>query len=240
MNVVIAEDEPLLQQRIARFVGEILGEQLDKLTVFLTLADAQDYLAQNETDVLLLDLNLQGQNGFDLLKMQLAKAFHTIVISAYADKAIEAFEYGVLDFIAKPCSKTRLQTALNRLTDNTLRSHYGCRYLSVKKSSAIELVTVSDIVYIQADGHYTQLFLKSSPQPVLHSKSIENIVTLLPEQFERVHRSYIVNMNFVKRLIIESGSRYFVQLQQDNLIPVGRTKFAVLKSRLEKVSSYLT
>ena len=233
MKVVIVEDEPLLQQRIVRFTRKILGDQLQYIVQFLNLAEAEDYLAQHEIDLLLLDLNLQGQNGFALLKSQLARAFHTIVISAYAEKAIEAFEYGVLDFIAKPLEEARLAKALARLTDNTLRSHYGCRYLSVKKLSAIELLEVANISYIQADGHYSQIHLISGDEVFLHSKSIEKIYDLLPEQFERIHRSYIANINQVKRLLVESGGRYIAQMPDESQIPVSRSKFQTLKMHLE-------
>lgn len=230
MRVVIVEDEPLLQQRIARFTRNILGEQLQHLAQFLSLAEAEDFLAQNEVDLLLLDLNLHGQNGFALLKSQLAKAFHTIVISAYGEKALEAFEYGVLDFIAKPLEEGRLAKALTRLTDNSLRSHYGCRYLSVKKLSAIELVEVANIAYVQADGHYSEIHLIDGDEVFLHSKSIERIQALLPEQFERIHRSYIANINKVQRLLVESGGRYFAELYKGIQLPVSRSKFQVLKA----------
>ena len=233
MRVVIVEDEPLLQQRIVRFTRNILGDQLDHVAQFLTLPEAEDYLAEHEVDVLLLDLNLQGQSGFDLLKSQLAKAFHTIVISAYAEKAIEAFDYGVLDFIEKPLEEHRLAKALARVTDNALRSHYGCRYLSVKKTSMIELIEVADIAWLKADGHYSEIHLTSKPDVYLHSKSIEKIQAILPEQFERIHRSYIVNINQVKRLLVESGGKYFAQLNNDMQLPISRTKFQSLKAQLE-------
>lgn len=233
MKVVIVEDEPLVQQRIARFTQAILADKLDKLSTFATLEDAEDYLAQAEVDVLLLDLNLQGQNGFDLLKHQVARAFHTIVISAYAEKAIDAFDYGVLDFIAKPFTQARLQKALERITDNTLRNHYGCRYLSVKKATGIDLVAIADIAYIQADGHYCQLTLKDVGAPLLHSKNIESIQALLPQQFERIHRSYLVNMNLVQRIIIESGSRYQAELKNGELLPISRGKFPDIKAKFD-------
>lgn len=237
MKVVIVEDEPLVMRRIVRFVNDIMADILTKLLQFQSLDDAEEYLAQSEVDLLLLDLNLQGQNGFELLKTQMAKGFHTIIISAYAEKAIEAFEYGVLDFIAKPCSKERLETALVKIVDNTQRSHYGCRFLSVKRANEIDLIPVTDITHIQADGHYTQLYLKSegtNPQLTrLHSKSIEKIAALLPQQFERVHRSYIVNMNYVSALVIEPGSRYFARLHNDLMVPIGRSKFTRIKGVLE-------
>lgn len=240
MNIVIVEDEPLLQQRIARFTQEILGDKCEKLNQFLTLEDAEDFLAQQEIDLLLLDLNLQGQNGFDLLKNQLAQSFHTIVISAYAEKALEAFEYGVLDFVAKPFAKQRLQKALQRVTEKVTTASYGCRYLSIKKTSGIELLLVSDISHIRADGHYSQIYFKqenpnSSQSPNLHSKNIEKIQDLLPQHFERVHRSYIVDMHYVKRLIIESGSRYHAELKDDTLVPIGRSRFGIIKTKLETV-----
>ncbi len=238
MKIIIVEDEPLVQQRIERFVRERLSreqsaQQSFKITCFDSLAEADDFLSQQEIDLLLLDLNLHGQNGFELLKKQLAQGFHTVVISAYAEKAVEAFEYGVLDFIPKPFTQERLNKALDKMQDNQLRSHYGCRFLSIKKLGAIELVPVADIQYIQADGHYSQLYLKQEKSPLLHSKSIENIFSLLPEQFERLHRSYIVNMNEVKRLTIETGSRYQAQLQDGTLIPISRSKFEIIRSKLD-------
>ncbi|MBQ4837150.1 MULTISPECIES: LytR/AlgR family response regulator transcription factor [Pseudoalteromonas] len=233
MRVVIVEDEPLLQQRIARFTRNILGQKLTHLGQFFTLSEAEDYLADNEVDLLLLDLNLQGQNGFSLLQNQLAKAFHTIVISAYADKAIEAFEFGVLDFIAKPLEEHRLAKALAKLTDNTLRSHYGCRYLSVKKRAAIELIEVANIAWLKADGHYSEIHLINGEEVYLHSKSIEKIQLLLPEQFERIHRSYVVNINQLARIQVESGGRYFAQLRDNTQLPIGRTKYLSIKSHID-------
>ena len=81
------------------------------------LDDAEEHLVENEVDVLLLDLNLQGHDGFELLKNQVAKAFHTVVISAYGEKALEAFDYGVLDFIEKPFEAERLLLLVERATE---------------------------------------------------------------------------------------------------------------------------
>lgn len=236
MRVVIVEDEPLLIIRIKRFVEAILGQDLTKVSTFNNLDDAEEHLVENEVDVLLLDLNLQGHDGFELLKNQVAKAFHTVVISAYGEKALEAFDYGVLDFIEKPCSQQRLEKAFRRITDNTLRTHYGCRYLSVKSNHELDLIAVNDVTHIQATGHYTHLFLKDANTPRLHSKSVEKIMAILPQQFERVHRSHIVNMNYVSSLTVEPGGRYAAKLINDALIPIGRTKYQTLKGRLENGS----
>jgi CheY-like chemotaxis protein len=115
MHIVTVEDEPLLAKRIMRLTHELLGEKLTKLKWFNNINDAEDYLADNPIDLLLLDLNINGRNGFDLLKMASTGGFQTIIITAYAEQAISAFEYGILDFVNKPFSKVRLQKALDRL-----------------------------------------------------------------------------------------------------------------------------
>jgi two-component system response regulator LytT len=244
MRIVIVEDEPLIQQRIKRLTLEILSEQQPKIICFSDIDDADDYLRENTIDLLLLDLNLMGRDGFELLKVNVAAAYHTIVISAYADKALTAFEFGVLDFIAKPFDRERLAKAFNRLLENSQKSYYGCRFLSVKKQGVIELIPVADIAFIQAEGHYSLLNLYSG-EPLLekdvasptylHSKNIEKIMMLLPTSFLRVHRSYIVNMNNVKRIIIKEGGRYTLQIDDDLELPVGRTKYKEVKEYFDKM-----
>ncbi len=246
MHIVIVEDEPLIQHRIKRLTQDILCDHQPKINCFDDIDDAEVFLFENTIDLLLLDLNLMGRNGFDLLKAKLAEAFHTIIISAYEDKAIEAFEYGVLDFIAKPFERERLEQAFSRLLASSQRTYYGCRYLSVKKKGAVELISIGDIIYIQAEGHYSLLNFSSSEitaekaitlQTSLHNKNIEKIMQILPECFMRVHRSYIVNMNKVQSLKIEEGSRYFLQLGRDKQVPIGRTKYKEVKEYLDHFNS---
>ena len=102
MNIVIVEDEPVIAQRLARQIKAIDALNSAKLKHFDTFDDAQAYLEENLIDLLFLDLNLHGVSGFDLLKSVAAASFHTIIVSAYAEQAIKAFEYGVVDFVAKP------------------------------------------------------------------------------------------------------------------------------------------
>ena len=99
MFIVMVEDEPTIARRIKSMVEQILGQQITRLVHFDELDDALDFISDNPIDLLLLDLNLHGQSGFELLKLAVSKAFHSIIISAYPEKAIDAFAYGVLDFV---------------------------------------------------------------------------------------------------------------------------------------------
>lgn len=231
MHVLIVEDEPVIAQRLVRQISEILADRLTRIKHFDTLDDASDYLADNPVDLVFLDLNLYGEDGFELLKIATAGSFHTIIVSAYAERAITAFEHGVLDFIAKPFAKARLEQAINRLFDATGRNEQGIRKLCIKKTGMIELVEVDTIDHLSASGHYCEVFFDG--KCVLHDKPIERIETLLPANFARVHRSHIVNMNKVQRLIIEPGSKYAVELLNGTKLPVGRTRYGEIKQKLQ-------
>jgi two-component system response regulator LytT len=238
MKIVIVEDEPLVLSRIKRLTIEILESHESKISCFNNIDDAEQFLSENSTDLLLLDLNLMGSSGFELLKKNVAAAYHTIVISAYSEKAILAFEYGVIDFVAKPFTSERLEKAFDRFLDSSQRTYYGCRYLSIKKSGGLELISIADIDYIQAEGHYSLIHLKGETKSTaLHSKNIEKIMQLLPNTFLRVHRSYIANMGVVKKLIIKEGSRYSLILQSGHELPIGRTKYQNVKQFLESGNS---
>lgn len=229
MHILIVEDEPVIAQRLQRQISEILGNKLGRLNILHNLDDARDYIAGQSIDLLVLDLNLHGESGFELLMTFTAASFHTIIVSACMDEAIRAFEFGVLDFVAKPFTRERLEQAFNRLLDANLRQDYGVRYLSVKQAGAINLLEVSRIDYIEAAGHYSEVVIGGEIR--LHDKSIDKLLAILPPSFERIHRSYIVNMNKVLRLITEPGSKYHLELTDGRTLPIGRSRFKLIKSR---------
>jgi two-component system response regulator LytT len=230
VHVLIVEDEPAIAERIRRQLGEVLSDKLERVKWLNNIDDAREYIAERSIDLLLLDLNLYGEDGFDLLKELSAASFHTIIISAHADRAITAFDYGVLDFIAKPFTRERLEQGLNRMLDVNLRHAYGTRFLSVRQAGRIQLIEVEKVDYVVANGHYSDLMIDGKAR--LHDKSIEKLLALLPPSFERIHRSYLVNMNRVSELIVETGGRYFMRLKKGDLLPVGRSRFVTIKNRL--------
>src|SRR5690606_16411817 len=167
-NILILEDEPVIAARLERQLREILSAQLERLKWLDNLDDARDYLATNPIDLLMLDLNLHGEDGFELLKELSAASFHTIVVSAYSDRAITAFEYGVLDFIPKPFDLERLRRGVTRFEDIGSRQTCGARYLSFKQAGTIKLVEVEKLDYVVANGHYSDLIFGDETR--LHDK----------------------------------------------------------------------
>ncbi|WP_298421137.1 response regulator transcription factor [uncultured Kordia sp.] len=230
MNILIVEDEARIAKRIERMTREIFGDRLQSLKYINTLHEALKFIENNTLDLVLLDLNLNGNNGFDLLTTAVSKSFHTIVISAYKDQAIIAFEYGVLDFVPKPFNRDRLAQALYRTVTKEKIAANTVKFLAVKKRQKVQLISIENILYIKGAGTYTELFLANGHKE-LHDKSLEKLEQLLSHTFERFHKSYLVKMSEVKEIIVQSGSKYIAELKNGKRIPIGRTKYKGLKAK---------
>jgi len=229
MNILIVEDESRIAKRIERMTREIFGNALQSLEHVDNLPGALKFIENSSLDLVLLDLNLNGDNGFDLLTTAVSKSFHTIVISAYKDQAITAFEYGVLDFVPKPFNRDRLEQALSR-TITKEKTETNTIILAVKKRHRIQLIPIEDVLYIKGAGVYTELFLVDGKKE-LHDKSLEKLEQLLSPTFERIHKSYLVKISEVKGIIVESGSKYMAELKNEIRIPIGRTKYKDIKAK---------
>ncbi len=229
MKILIVEDESRIARRIERMTREIFGDALSSLTHINTLKEALAFIGNESLDLVLLDLNLNGEDGFDLLTTAVSHSFHTIVVSAYKDQAITAFEYGVLDFVAKPFNKERLEKAFNRLEARE-KPETPIKYLAIKGRHRIQLIPIDDLVYIKGAGAYTELFLADGTKE-LHDKSLEKLEQMLSGSFERVHKSYLVRMSEVKEIIVASGSKYVARLKNGIEIPIGRTKYKDIKAK---------
>ena len=171
------------------------------------MKSAIEFLQSNAIDLLLLDLNLNKQNGFELLNRFLSEQFHTIIISAHEDKAITAFEYGVLDFVPKPFNEKRLELAFSKLFKPRIAKPTQLKYLLIKNRGKVFSIALDDISYFKGAGIYTEICLNTN-RKVLHSKSLDKLMLLLPASYERVHKSYVVNMKQVQNITIHSGGKY--------------------------------
>ena len=116
LRIALVEDEEIVARRLQRLLGRVLGDRRTSITRLTNLHDALDYLADHPIDLLFLDLDLGGEDGFRLLGEAVAASFHTIIVSARHDQALRAFEYGVVDFVAKPYTEDRLRQAIERVT----------------------------------------------------------------------------------------------------------------------------
>jgi two-component system response regulator LytT len=232
MRILIVEDERPIAEDIAYLTKQILKDKVTSIHIELTLNNALAYLEEKPIDLLLLDLNLNEMDGFRILKNMVSKSFHTIVISAYTDRAIEAFEYGVLDYVPKPYNTERLKTAFERMESNHTIDGHAIKYLSVKKGFEIHVIPLNEINFFKAENIYVELHLKNGKVEI-YDKSIKSLSQLLPSGYLRIHKSYIVSIETIEKIQTLGGGQYRVFLKNGNCLPVSRQQIATLKKLLD-------
>lgn len=230
MKILIIEDEARIAKRIERMTRDFFDKEV-QILLCDSVENGLNTIETQTIDLLLLDLNLNGEDGFDVLQTIVAQSFQTIIISAYIDKAITAFNYGVLDFVPKPFDEKRLSQAFTRFTSPTKQTSSDMQFLAIKKTKTVKLIAITDIRYIKGAGIYTELHL-SNGRKELHDKSLESLEKLLPSSFQRIHKSYILCWHEADKLIVEAGGRYNMMLKNGELLPVGRSKYKEIRHRM--------
>jgi two-component system response regulator LytT len=231
LHVLIVEDEATIARRLARLTTEILGPRLEGLSTATSVDEARAMLADSVPDVLLLDLNVGGDDGFALLREQRAATAAIIVVSAHTERAMEAFALGVRDFLPKPFTRERLAESFRRVLAPPVARAEGAQFIGVRRRGATDFFAIDDVLYVQGAGIRCELVLRNGER-VLHDKLLDRVESGLPAHFMRIHKSYVVDLRAVARLVAEEGSRYAVILSDGTRLPVGRTRVAELRSRL--------
>jgi two-component system, LytTR family, response regulator LytT len=169
-----------------------------------------------------------------LLKLAAAGSFQTIVVSANTDRALAAFEYGVLDFVPKPVESSRLWKAFERLSQPSDSRHHA-KFLALRFYGSIELIPVDDILYLKGADDYAEIHSRNGAVH-LHSKSLEALEKILPSRFVRIHKSYIIDKDSILRIHVQSGGKYEVELTTKEMLPLSRARYKELKLLFDSTS----
>lgn len=227
LNCIIVEDEPLSSNFLKRFC-----EKSDKVTVkkqFSNALDALAYLKENETELIFLDVEMPGINGFQMLD-NLSYFPKVIMTTSKTDYAYTAFEYHVTDFLKKPVIYDRFLEAINKVFEshkNNLISHADNKNdVLIKSNGSYIRLVHDDILYIEGMGDYVK-YVTTEKTYIAHSTLRTAEETMNTSNFMKVHRSYIVNVSKIKNfsdntLTIEGAS-----------IPVSKSNKADLLDKLK-------
>lgn len=229
MNILIVEDEAPAARRLERLVREHLDRRLTNVVVAATVDAARAALSASRIDLLLLDLNLNGTDGFSLLDAPTRPP--TIVVSANTLRAIDAFDHAVVDFVAKPVSQARLAAALDRALGAPPTALPGKATLVVRSAGRIDLAAFADIVALSGADDYVDVVLADGRR-FLHDARLQDLEKMLPAGFIRVHRSHIANTAHLRAVRTTAGRRRMLDLAGGASIPVSRNRLAGLIKRL--------
>jgi len=216
MRVLIVDDEPYARKRLRRFLQD--ESQVEVISECASGQDAAVELEKQKLDLVFLDIQMPGMSGFELIAaVGPAKMPPVVFVTAYDQFALQAFEAQALGYLLKPYDQRRFREVFQhaqlylqgdhakelneRLTDllKRLGNSKYCSRLAVRMAGRICFVPVKDIDWIEASGNYVQLhvgvekYLLRCPLHMLEEK-------INPEQFVRMHRSGIVNIERVKEI----------------------------------------
>ena len=175
MRILIVEDEPPIADYIDLKLRTIINQKITEVVIIHTLNEAQKIIKEQKFDLCFLDLNLKGQDGYELLTYSAAFPFHTIIISAHADQAYRAFEFGVIDFIPKPFDLNRLRLALDRYFGKVVTSNH-VKYLVYRQNNKNVLLNVDDVSFFEADKYIVKAHLKDGATKVLEKSLKQNVI----------------------------------------------------------------
>jgi two-component system LytT family response regulator len=217
-TVIVVDDERLARRELRQLLEEGHGHQLRVVGEAATVREAATLVRLHDPDVVFLDVHLAGESGFDLLPL-LDRTVSVVFVTAFDRYAIRAFEVNALDYLLKPVAPKRLATALARLSQRGGTEPatgpaltYEDR-LFLRLEDRMAFVRVRDIVAVLAAGDNSVLRLADG-RGVRTRKSLREWADRLPERdFARIHRSTLVNLEFVERLEEWSHFSYRVYLR---------------------------
>jgi DNA-binding LytR/AlgR family response regulator len=232
MRIIIIEDEAPIAAYIEDSVRRILESKIRQLTISYTCEEGLELIMEKEFDLCFLDLNLRGKSGYEILQKAASRPLHTIIISAHTEHAARAFDFGVIDFVPKPFTLERLRQAIERFL-GAQRTPAAAKYLSYRVGQKNCLLQVSEISHIKACRYLAEVWLPDERR-VLLEKPLNRLEQILPDDFIRIHRSYIVNLKRVESFQHHGSSRYTIRMKGGQALPLSRDRLRALKKLLQE------
>ncbi|MGX5817568.1 LytR/AlgR family response regulator transcription factor [Chitinophaga lutea] len=240
IKAVLIDDEPLARELVREYLQaypqvEVLAECNDG---FEGLKAIQQY----QPDLLFLDIQMPKINGFEMLEL-VDKLPCVIFTTAFEEYAIRAFEVNAIDYLLKPFSRDRFDKALQKMMER--RSELSTELLEaasrevpaqqhrvvVKTDGRIKIIPVQDIHYLEAADDYVKIVTQEGA--FLKNKTMAFFEKMLdPQQYIRVHRSYIVNVGQITRIEPYEKETYLAILRDGSKIMVSKTGYPKLKEVL--------
>ena len=224
LRVLLADDEPLALRRLQRLLGE--QPDVDIVAACNDGAEAARALTEHAPDVAFLDIEMPGLDAFatlDALGAPGGPAPLLVFVTAHHEHAVRAFEAGALDYVLKPFDAARLHKALGRARarqGQAGRDRY-LRRLLVRTGGHLQVVHIADVDWVGAEGNY--LCLHVGPVDHLLRGTMGDLEARLdPAQFQRVHRSALLNLDRIVGLRLSESGDYVATLKDRAEVRISR------------------
>jgi two-component system, LytTR family, response regulator len=238
-RVLIADDEPLARER----VRELLKERRD-IVIAGEARDGEEALRlaeKSSPDLLLLDIQMPGLDGFEVLaELDRERMPAVVFITAYDEYAVRAFEVQALDYVVKPFHRARFHEAVDRAlarrgTAPQIAPKGPLSRFVVRSQDEIYFVKPADVTWIESSGNYVRLHTPAGEHVV--RTAIRDLEERLdPNVFVRVHRSAIVNLDFIRKLEPYFHGEFVITLKDGSQLTSSRSYSGKLRELLKGYS----
>jgi two-component system, LytTR family, response regulator len=221
LRIVIIDDEP---DAIAVIKGlvEMFCTDVQVAGTALTAVEGAAIINHTKPDVILLDIDMPGGNGFDLLELFEQRNFKVIFITASSEFAIKALRAKATDYLLKPVNPLELAQALEKIRQERTKIVPGVQKIVLPEKNGYYYTNPADIVHIEGEGSYATVYLKSGIKKLV-SKNIKSFEDQLAGHgFIRCHQSHLVNLAEVSQLKRAEG--IFLIMSNGNEVAVSRAK----------------
>jgi len=220
------DDEPLALQQIAAYIGKV--PFLELAAQCQSALEAHQFLQNDTVDVIFCDINMPDLNGMDFIKALVAPPL-VVFTTAYAEYAVEGFKVNAVDYLLKPFGLQDFMRAANRVRERLegttasapasstpVASDSDTDTIFLKTDYRIVKVAISDIRYVEAMSEYLKVWIEGDTKPIITLLSMKKMEERLPQNFMRIHRSYIINLTKIQEV-----NKNRVIMDRDTYLPIG-------------------
>jgi len=208
------DDEKFSRENLGTLIDEYCPE-LEVVGSAASARTARTLVEEFDPDVIFLDINMPNEDGFDFLSSIPDKNFSVVFATAHNEYGIQAVKAEAVDYLLKPIDIEELQNTSKKLLLNTLERKYKVKAgksiperigkIIINHSQGFSIITLNDIIRLEGDSNYTKIYVKDE-QYVITSKTLKELQEILSEPyFYRIHKSHIINLNFLKEYSNEDG-----------------------------------
>jgi two-component system LytT family response regulator len=234
LRTVVVEDERLARRKLLMLLSTEPG--IDVVGDCGTGEEAVHLLRTERPDLVFLDIQLPGMDGFEVLQRAGLENVHVVVVTAHDRYALKAFDVAAIDYLLKPYDRTRLRQTLARIQGRGTSDLHGrllalaerlgagserLHRLVIREGERISFLDVASVDWFESADNYVKIRVGSSEH--LLRTTLQRLERRLdPAHFIRIHRRIIVNLDRIREGRLGVGGDYEVVLQNGAILPVGR------------------
>lgn len=226
MKCIIVDDDPIARGALEHFCT--LSEHVELVESFTSAIEALNFLKDNTVDVVFLDVEMPEMTGMEMLQtLDPNTAPMVVLVTSNKDYAVDAFEYDVIDYLLKPVDYVRFIKAVNKMLSLRAKENGdNDNEIFVKSDLKFVKINFDEILYVEAMADYVIIHVPSG-RHIIHSTMKGMDQKLHQDNFQRVHRSYIVNTKKINS--VDNHTVYI----GDTKIPIGASYKSVFMEKLK-------